>query len=246
MRRVRMGDFELSVNDHDDVAVRTTFAEIFGASLYHHDSFSIREEPVIVDVGGNIGLYTLWSQTRYRAKQIFTFEPSPLTFDCLRDNVSRLARPDIGQVHLNEYALGQHDNATLTLHHSLESSMISSLLPRSKLGWASGEPGGAEVLEFAVRVSSLSSVISDYGIERIDILKIDVEGYFLEVLNGVSRSDVHRIRNIVLEGDYLPETGITFESVEEHLIAMGFQVYCREPFRGNNLIVYGHRAGQAG
>ena len=44
-------------------------------------------------------------------------------------------------------------------------------------------------------------------IAALDILKIDVEGYFMEVLKGISDPDFERIRNIVVEVDYAVEAG---------------------------------------
>jgi FkbM family methyltransferase len=46
---------------------------------------------------------------------------------------------------------------------------------------------------------TLSEVISEYAIDRIDLLKVDVEKAELDVLNGIDRADWPKIRQVVVE-----------------------------------------------
>ena len=78
-------------------------------------------------------------------------------------------------------------------------------------------------------------------IATVDILKIDVEGYFLEVLNGIAESDFARIRNVVVEVDYLPETGIKAAAVEDLLLSKGYTTDCLDRSQANNLTFYAWR-----
>ena len=55
--------------------------------------------------------------------------------------------------------------------------------------------------KFEVTVVPLSSVISEYGIRRIDLLKINAEKSELDILSGITADDYSRIRQIVLEVD---------------------------------------------
>lgn len=50
-----------------------------------------------------------------------------------------------------------------------------------------------------VELTTVSQVINDYKIERIDLLKIDVEGFEEDVLNGIKRRDWDKILQVVLE-----------------------------------------------
>jgi hypothetical protein len=75
----------------------------------------------------------------------------------------------------------------------------------------------------------------------VDILKIDVEGYFIEVLKGIAPEHVTRIKNIVLEVDYLPETGIKPDEAEDLLKAMGYRTDCLDRSQANNLTFYAYR-----
>ena len=76
----------------------------------------------------------------------------------------------------------------------------------------------------------------------MDILKIDVEGYFIEVLKGIAAADLAKIRNIVIEVDYLPETGIKPDDVEGMLKAMGYETDCLDRSLSNGLTFYAWRS----
>ena len=73
------------------------------------------------------------------------------------------------------------------------------------------------------------------------MLKIDVEGYFLEVLKGHCAGRLEKIRNIAMECDFLPETGIKADEVEGMLQAMGYRTDCLDRTLDNNLIFYAWR-----
>ena len=74
-----------------------------------------------------------------------------------------------------------------------------------------------------VVTSTVSAEIAANQIPALDILKIDVEGYFMEVLKGIAEPDFERIRNIVVEIDYSAEAEVTPLDVEKMLTARGYR-----------------------
>jgi predicted aspartyl protease len=94
---------------------------------------------------------------------------------------------------------------------------------------------------YEVISSTVSDEIESNRLAAIDVLKIDVEGYFMEVLKGIAPNDFARIANMVLELDYLPETGIKPGEVEELLRAKGYRTDWLDPSQDNNLVLYGWR-----
>ena len=70
--------------------------------------------------------------------------------------------------------------------------------------------------------------IARFGLSQIDLLKIDVEGYFMEVLNGIAAADYVKIRNMVLEIDYATEAGSSPDAVAKLLASKGYQTEWRE------------------
>ena len=111
----------------------------------------------------------------------------------------------------------------LTLYQSPLVSGISTLLDKSKVRWVQQLSATNEVGTHEVVTSTVSSEMRENQIAALDILKIDVEGYFMEVLKGISDPDFERIRNIVVEVDYSVEAGATRLDVEKVLTARGYQ-----------------------
>ena len=241
MRRITLGDLNLSAIDRDDGDVRYIYEEVFGTQIYHHARMRVPERPTIVDVGANIGIYALWAQRRYRPRAIYCYEASPRTFACLKDNVTRLVDPRITTVAAFNRAIAAAAGGTLVLHQSTRISGISTLLEPSKVGWIA-KAAAEDTLEMhQVMTSTLSTELAANGLAAVDILKIDVEGYFLEVLKGIAPADQGKIRNIVAEVDYLPETGIRADEAEIMLRAMGYETDYLDRTQQNNLTLYAWR-----
>ena len=133
------------------------------------------DQPVIFDVGANLGQSIQRFNFVFPEATIHSFEPSPTTFD-------RLVRQaaDIEGVHLWNFALGASPGEMTFLENS--HSDMSSFLPLSDLGW------GEITKETPVEVRTIDAFIEQEAIERIDILKSDTQGFDLEVFKGAERA----------------------------------------------------------
>jgi FkbM family methyltransferase len=72
-------------------AARATLQEIFVDKLYSQGGVSILPGDIVVDVGANIGVFTLFAAKQ--GAQVYAFEPIPPTFEVLQHNI-RLHRLD--------------------------------------------------------------------------------------------------------------------------------------------------------
>eukprot|EP00946_MAST-07B_sp_MAST-7B-sp1_P001737 g1737.t1 len=71
-----------------------------------------------------------------------------------------------------------------------------------------------------VKLVTLTSVVRDFNVNHIDLLKIDVEGFEEKVLSGISSSDWEKIRQVALE----VEDFATTRRVTRLLEGLGFRV----------------------
>ena len=152
--------------------------------LWHGVGASVEHEPVIagldvatvVDVGANIGQFSLLVAALHPRARIIAFEPLP-------DAASRYRRlfAGDGRVRLHRAALGP-DRGEATLHVSAHDDS-SSLLP---IGEAQARmfPGTQEVATVTVPVGPLGDFVSRDEIVAPALLKIDVQGFELAVLQG--------------------------------------------------------------
>src|SRR5690606_6491902 len=85
-------------------------------------------------------------------------------------------------------------------------------------------PTGVET----VQVLTLDEVMAEQGIDFVHFLKVDTEGYELEVLLGAERAlEQGRIAIVQLEVgvDQMPRKFLTLEEARRHLAAGGYRLY---------------------
>jgi len=241
MRRLTIGGVELSTIDRDDADTAYIYNEVFKSHIYHFDRMRLPAHPTIMDVGANIGVYSIWAHRRYRPRAIYCYEASPRTFVCLQDNIARLIRPDT-EVRAFNRAIAARSGESLVLNQSTRVSGISTLLGGSQVPWVEQAAADRELERHEVVTSTISDEIAAHRLASVDILKIDVEGYFIEALKGIAPADFAKIRNMVIEVDYLPETGIKPDEAEGVLRAMGYDTDCLDRSMSNNLTFYAWRS----
>ena len=133
---------------------------------------------VIVDVGAYIGLTSIFYAKKFPKARIFAIEPERSNFELMLKNL----RP--------------YPNVT-PIHSALWSSesyvSIGAPLPGALDNWGftvSNKPGD-------VRAITISSLMQNFSIEHIDLLKIDIEGAEKEVFEVCDWKD--RVGSIVIE-----------------------------------------------
>jgi len=224
MQRMTFGGLELSVIDPHERDTKYIYDEIFVSQIYYHPEMRIPKHPIIMDVGSNIGLYGIWAHRRYQPKEMYCYEASPRTFPYLEANMKRLVDPQTTKVHAFNRALARSSGQTIALHQSPLVSGISTLLDKSKVRWVQELSASDDLITYDVVTSTVSAEMAANRIPALDILKIDVEGYFMEVLKGIAEADFKRIRNIVVEIDYSAEAEVMPLDVEKMLTARGYQI----------------------
>lgn len=146
--------------------VQASLADVHD-DLLGHVSFDTAH-PVVVDVGANMGQFTTAIKAFWPSASVLAFEPDPVVHARLADSARRLGGVDTVAI-----ALGS-EPATLPLHrHAL--SAMSTLRP----GLIETYDASDTVL---VPVARLDDVTAD--LPAVQLLKVDVEGFEVEVLKG--------------------------------------------------------------
>ena len=123
-------------------------------------------EGVFLDVGANIGYYSLYMAPK--ASAVYSFEPDPRSRAYLQQNVA--SHP---KIHVVPHAVGSRRGAALfTLEQSCEISHLSS---------SSG--GEAREDQIEVKVDTIDAFVAEQGL-TVEAIKIDAEGHDAQVIEG--------------------------------------------------------------
>jgi FkbM family methyltransferase len=134
------------------------------------------ETPLLLDVGSHIGGYTEAFLRRFARGRSLLIEPSPAHIAEARRRLAQ--RP----VEYRQYALSDTAGHA-TLYKTAVISGLASLAKRDLR-----HVGKEMVIEETVETRTLDDVVAAEGIARIDLLKLDVEGFELAVLRGGLRT----------------------------------------------------------
>jgi FkbM family methyltransferase len=151
----------------------------------------LRPVDVFADIGANVGYMSLQAARRVGpGGAVWAFEPNPRLAGLIRESVRR--NQFEGWVHPVEVALAEADDPGRPFYLSAEptNSGLSSLTPD-----ASHQVAGRMdmITPFTVPVTSLDSFVAERRIERLDAVKIDVEGAEHLVVAGM-RASLARLR----------------------------------------------------
>jgi FkbM family methyltransferase len=130
--------------------------------------FAIPEPPrVVLDLGSHIGVSLLYWRLRYPATRLIGIEPDPTTFTRLQRNASQLP----AEVH--RFAITDR-NAPVDFFPDRQACFSSLVYDKARR-------------RQVVAGRRLDTLISELGVERVDLLKIDIEHGELEALQASRR-----------------------------------------------------------
>jgi len=130
--------------------------------------FAQRTNMVVIDLGANCGLFSLYAADS--CSKIIAVEPTPSTFDVLQEIVKD--NPNIKPLQL---AMGPH-NEMISFYIN-ENSTINSMLNRN----------GAET---KVQCITLETLLFKEGLDHVDFVKCDIEGSEIEALTDATLGPV--------------------------------------------------------
>lgn len=170
----------------------------------------------VIDVGANVGQFSVASANIFKNVQIYAFEPVPESFETLCKNVSKLDSVKTHALALGEQA-GQIDFHVNSHSHS------SSALPLTQ-HHLTAFPHAQENKIITVPVTTLDNISHELNLVSPTLLKLDVQGYETNVLEGAVKT-LKKVDYVLLEASFKPmyEGELLFTEIVELMQGYGFK-----------------------
>lgn len=193
----RMGKCSIKLDNEKEINfihtnTRYVSEVIFDKCYFPNDDFEIKPNYVVVDLGANIGIFTLMAAQYANQGKVFALEPIDLYFNCLSENIK-------------------------------ENSLNNIIPIKSAISKTSGEIKISGEMHNQVQICSCLSMndfIQKYNIQKIDFLKIDVEGAEFPIFKDTSWLD--KVNLIAMEVH--PDFG-NIEEIKFNLTNFGFKCF---------------------
>lgn len=217
------------------------YREIFEDRCYLRHGIRLPEAGTVIDIGANIGLFSLFIRQEAPRASVYAFEPNPKAFRALAANCAAYGP---GLHPFNAGVSERRGQATLTAYE--KSSVFSSFHPQAQEDRHAIQAVVTNMVHDAVRTAaepvaglvdelmadrldyttfecpmlSVSDIIRDHDLARIDLLKIDAEKCELDILRGIEAEHWPRIDQIVVEVH--DQTRALLVEAEQILTSHGF------------------------
>ena len=198
---------------------------------------------IIFDVGGHNGESILLFNKNFNIFKVYTFEPLKTNFLKLKINTKKIAKKII---YFN-CALGdKKENRIIKEMMETSSSTLNDINEKSiyykKKKFFLGVKGNKKMfVEKKVSIDKAINIIKKFKIYKIDLLKIDTEGYELNVVKGFGAS-IDKVKVIIFEHHYdlMISKNYTYRDINRYLVNKGFYLKYKfkMPFRKTFEYIY--------
>jgi len=208
----------IDIGDMGDLAPALVSTGIYNKQMTKVVESVITREMVCLDIGANIGYFTLiMARLAGEKGRVFAFEPEPYNFDLLVKNIT---------------VNGYHNITPVKKAISNKNGRTTLFVDKTNLGSHSLARQGENTHTFGrdtieVETQTLDSFFRDYN-GKIDFIKIDVEGAEPAVLEGMETM-INQNKDLLIITEFLPNVISRFGSLPEEylsrLVNYGFNLY---------------------
>jgi len=168
--------------------------------------------PIVLDLGANIGIFSLLAAAAHKDARVFAYEPAP---------------PNLRMFHLNRLA-----NSTLSDRIDVRPEAVGGETRTAEFLYDDVNPSASGLCchkgtPFQVQIRSFAEVLTSLP-GPVDVAKIDIEGAEYEILEKTPREFWERISVICMEIHDIPAVKVTLDGYLARMADYGY-TYQLEP-----------------
>lgn len=172
--------------------------EIFVNRTYSRPGFELRPTDTVVDIGANVGLFSLWAAPQ--VARVISMEPTN-AIDCLNNS---LALNQIKNVSTVRCAISDRSGTLDLLQYpGFNGHTHSATIQRNRLAGYFVNLFWPKVQEVPIRVTcpcqALEQMLQDQNVAQVDFLKVDCEGGEYSVFDSISDQTLAKVSRIAME-----------------------------------------------
>lgn len=159
--------FDLNVNKNGgNELYKLGFYEIGTLNIFKK---ILDENSVFIDVGASLGLMTVFAAKNCGVKKILSFEPEKERFNILKSNIEL---NNLQNVTIFPVGIGMKEETVKLYTGSFSPSIVDS--------------EGKDDLYEIIQIKKLDDILTSSQIQKVDFIKVDIEGYEIDALSGCS------------------------------------------------------------
>ena len=190
--------------------------KVFDKKVYETAVKYVKDDTIVLDVGANFGQLSVLLSKYKNNVEVYSFEASKYIFEILKKNV-------------------QINNANVKLFHNLVGNETEQELFIKKLNISKFNTYGSNMIEKteirnenSPNIEKINSIKIDdifFG-KKISFMKIDVQGYDLEVLKGSKNTIIKHQMPIIFEyeEDFAKDFNYSFKSFENFIDEINYKI----------------------
>ncbi len=190
--------------------------KIFDRKVYETAIKYVKDDTIVLDIGANFGQLSILLSKCKKDVEVYSFEASKYIFEILKKNV-------------------QINNANVKLFHNLVGNETEQELFIKKLNISKFNTYGSNMIEKtelrnenSLNIEKINSIKIDdiFFDKKISFMKIDVQGYDLEVLKGSKKTIIKQQMPIIFEyeEDFAKDFNYTFKNFESFIDEINYKI----------------------
>jgi FkbM family methyltransferase len=140
----------------------------------------------IIDIGANVGYFSLFMFSRYPKASLYSYEPMPFNYGQLKKYQDHYQQFDW---HTEQRAVADHRDGITLFSSTLDGfSTMASVFEEDRKGE-----------QIAVETLTLSDVLDKYQLDRVNLIKLDCEGSEYAILYNCAEETLAKLELISIE-----------------------------------------------